>query len=284
MDFFLRVILIGNKKSALLYSTVDEIQLEYGTVTLEWQPSPPKTMAYLKSSHRGRPRRKKTPVSSTLVVVILLIFIFLQFLTLLPSNADMISWPPEQSRRAAREERLIFVHVGKTAGETIQWRLKISCNLRKSKMLKAQCSKHFQDEKNESFLSRSTIGHLHCDRLRPRDSMSNATGFLFSLRNPIHRIISWYQYMHPENCFADRPSAACNLKKDNNLWGVMFYRKCFADVNDFVRAMGDRIVVKDGVNCTSVALETARGEGPAGKYRCKRLPTVFKMRRASGFL
>ena len=194
-------------------------------------------------------------------------------LTMMPSNDDFLAISNSsvlrhvnqnlrnQSLSTARTEKLIFVHVGKAAGETIQWRIKLSCKLRKSKFLKDECIRIFVGE--ESHLSKATIGYIHCDKLRPRESIHNATTFMFSLRNPVHRIVSWYQYMHPNNCFADRPSAACNLKKDSNPWGITFYRNCFPDVNDFARSLGQDLIVHD-INCSALAMQTVWGEGPAG--------------------
>ena len=202
------------------------------------------------------------------------------------SNSNLSTWRhtnqnvPSPRQDPLRNETLIFVHVGKAAGETIQWRIKLSCKLRRSKVLKDECIRQFAGE--ESSLSKATIGYLHCDKLRPRESIYNATTFMFSLRNPVDRIVSWYQYMHPNNCFADRPSAACNLKKDSNPWGIAFYRNCFPDVNDFARSVGKELIVQ-GINCSALALQTVWGEGPAGTTSelrkvvqgSKRLFTVF---------
>jgi Sulfotransferase family len=221
------------------------------------------------------PRRKKSrSLSPSLLIFCLSFTIVFRILTYFPSNDDLLSSssssvvrhfdqsPPEVLLGAGRKDRLVFVHVGKAAGETIVWRIKLSCTLRKNKFLKEECARQFQGE--ESSLSKATVGILHCDKLRPRFSIKNATTFLYSLRNPIDRIVSWYQYMHPENCFADRPSAACNLKQATNPWGVNFYSTCFPDVNDFARSIGKDSILKHGMNCTAFALQTVRGEGPAG--------------------
>lgn len=222
----------------------------------------------------GMPRRKKATLSPTLLLLGLFCVSIFRVLTMFPSNDDLLSSsssslvrhieqnPPERLLGGGRNVKLIFVHVGKAAGETIQWRIKLSCKLRKSKILREECVRQFHGE--ESSLSKATIGYLHCDKLRPPESITNATTFLFSIRNPVDRIVSWYQYMHPDNCFADRPSAACNLKKDNNPWGITFYRTCFPDVNDFVRSMGENVILMHGINCSAFALETVQGEGPAG--------------------
>jgi hypothetical protein len=78
---------------------------------------------------------------------------------------------------------MIFVHVGKTGGETIKWRLQAVCNLRGSQRKKDRC--HEQFTRGESKLSHATIGYTHCGSQRPKNSMAAATTFLFSIRDPI---------------------------------------------------------------------------------------------------
>jgi hypothetical protein len=109
----------------------------------------------------------------------------------------------------------------------------------------------------------ATIGYLHCDKLRPKGSHQNATAYLFSLRDPIDRVVSWFQYMHPENCLPDFPSGACNLKKGNNSWGFTFYQVCFPDVNTMFRSLQTPLLV-GSTNCSKIALDTVKGNGPEG--------------------
>lgn len=226
-------------------------------------------------------RRKNSVLSPTVLTLFLVVAIVIRGLTLLPSNDEALlnaslhgqleEYSPSGFSDAAippgagagRNQTIVFVHVGKTGGETIQWRIKLSCKLRRSKLLKEECFEHFVGE-DESALSKATVGYLHCDKLRPKASFSNATAFMFSLRNPIDRIVSWFQYMHPDNCVPNRPSGACNLKLDKSPWGSDFYGKCFPDINDFVRSIGE-VMTKQAVNCSALALETVRGNGPEGE-------------------
>ena len=83
-----------------------------------------------------------------------------------------------------KNHSIVFVHVGKTGGETIKWRLKVTCKIRGSKRKKERCLEQFR-QRQESRLSQSTIGYMHCGARRPRFSMSNTTAFLFSIRDPI---------------------------------------------------------------------------------------------------
>jgi hypothetical protein len=169
--------------------------------------------------------------------------------------------PPEALLGPLSNRTFVFVHVGKAGGETIKWRLKVICNLRASKRKKARCFEQF--EQGESYLSHATIGYMHCDSLRPRMSVQNATTFMVSLRDPVDRIVSWFQYMHPQNCLPERPSAACNLKKENPTWGMQFFEHCFPEVNDMVRSIKVPLVA-ESTNCSEIALETIQGKGPEG--------------------
>jgi hypothetical protein len=191
---------------------------------------------------------------------------------------------------------LLFVHVGKAGGETIKWRLKVICNLRASRRKRAICQEQFESGAGgaggdgESELSKHTIGYMHCNSLRPKTSLPTATTLLFSVRDPMNRIISWFQYMHPLNCLPERPSAACNLKKEeqqkqqrqqdettngdeSSSWGHVMFHVCFHDVNDMLQALRPTRVAggddessktKDKNTCSAMALDTVQGRGPPG--------------------
>jgi hypothetical protein len=168
-----------------------------------------------------------------------------------------------------KNHSILFVHVGKTGGETIQWRMKLSCKLRRSVAMKEECFQYFTGE--ESMLSKATIGHLHCDKLRPKESLARSTAFLFSVRHPVDRIVSWFQYMHPSNCVPNIPSGACNLKKDNNPWGIKFYQTCFPDINDLGRALVTP-TTNGSMDCSALGIETLQGNGPEGESPWYKVP------------
>jgi hypothetical protein len=127
---------------------------------------------------------------------------------------------------------------------------------------------------DESELSKKTVGYFHCDNVRPRDSLYWASTYLYSLRDPVDRVVSWYQYMHPRNCLTNQPSAACNLKKDKSHWGLQFYRDCFPTVNLFFRLIAQtesaqQVRGSRGFNntidgCSQLAVDTLQGRGPEG--------------------
>ncbi|CAJ1892593.1 unnamed protein product [Cylindrotheca closterium] len=181
-----------------------------------------------------------------------------------------------QSRAALYANRtMIFVHIGKTGGETIKWRLQVICDLRGSKRKKARCKDQFS--LGESLLSRRVIGYTHCGSRRPRKSMELATSFLFSIRDPIDRLVSWFQYMHPLNCWPERPSGACNLKRDTTTtWGVDFFQTCFPTMDRLLDVLQQQhsssssmllssltgSTDKEAADCATMVIRALEGNGP----------------------
>jgi len=172
--------------------------------------------------------------------------------------------------------KIAFVHIGKTGGETIKWRLRMVCDLRKSQRKRARCLEQF--ETGQSELSKHVTAYMHCNAMRPKLGIPNATAFMISVRDPISRIVSWFQYMHPRNCLPDRPSAACNLKKkdsDGYQWGQDFFQTCFPTIDDVAQSLRISRVVprrqhdddKDvdvHVDCSALARDAIQGSGPEG--------------------
>eukprot|EP00980_Cylindrotheca_fusiformis_P014379 scaffold3827_cov179-Cylindrotheca_fusiformis.AAC.43 len=169
-----------------------------------------------------------------------------------------------------KNRTMIFVHVGKTGGETIKWRLRVICNLRGSQRKKAKCFEQFQAQ-GESKLSQSTIGYTHCGSQRPKHSMEKANTFLVSIRDPIVSKVREEcqlvdaprkKYMHPQNCIPERPSGACNLKKDTSIpWGHDFFEICFQTVDAFVQSMQSSTTTSS-TNCSQLAIDAVQGNGP----------------------
>ena len=68
-----------------------------------------------------------------------------------------------------------------------------------------------------------TIGYLHVNNLYPRNGHQLASHYLYSVRNPLTRLISWYIYNHPQSC-DPREDNSPSCKK--NAWKTSFYQ-CF---------------------------------------------------------
>ena len=181
------------------------------------------------------------------------------------------------------ETKLFFIHVGKSGGETIKWRLRVICNIRASARKRAMCHEQFSSStagggSSESELSKHTIGYMHCNLLRPKTSIYESTILMYSIRNPIDRVVSWFQYMNPINCLPDRPSAACNLKLDKTMyntlsnltWGYVLFDLCFPTINDMIQSLQNEKLVhvedsnNNSINCSQLAIDTITGYGPPG--------------------
>lgn len=68
--------------------------------------------------------------------------------------------------------------------------------------------------------------------------------------------------MNPQNCIPERPSGACNLKKDSSTtWGKEFFELCFHSVDTFVRSMKSPLI-QASINCSLLAIEAVQGNGP----------------------
>lgn len=118
--------------------------------------------------------------------------------------------------------------------------LEITCRMRANPVNRRACYEAFRNT-TRSPLSQHTIGTIHCGVALPPQAMSEATTFVWTLRNPIERVISWFRYTNPANCIPQpldvaAPSVACNVNRSivhrRNKWAAKFFN-CFGTVNDF---------------------------------------------------
>jgi hypothetical protein len=132
--------------------------------------------------------------------------------------------------------------------------------------IRRQCEQQFRERgTNETLLSQHTIGIFHSKALNPSNAPQKATTFLWSLRNPIDRIKSWFYYSHPDNCgLVDWLSNACRLQKATSGGAFDFYRLCFATVEEFAQALNSKSKSDKGehvpvvVNNTNTTTTTGR--------------------------
>ena len=182
----------------------------------------------------------------------------------------------------------MFIHVGKTGGETVRHTLKITCRMRKNPIEQQKCWETFQfsngtQKLEESLLSQHTIGVMHTDLILPKKSLERSTTLLWTIRNPLTRIISWFKYTSPANCnlITDSKSTACNTNRTitNNLlketeqessssrlkWETKFYWYCFPTLQDFANALGENNDIHTStttttLNCSELAWKTLLGK------------------------
>ncbi|CAJ1939211.1 unnamed protein product [Cylindrotheca closterium] len=130
---------------------------------------------------------------------------------------SLISSTPHQKLDRTKPRRVLFVHIGKTGGETIRQTLRVACRMRQNPSLQESCLQKFKNDPSlgKTPLNQQTIGTIHCLLMVPANALSKASTLLVSVRNPIERVISWFRYLHPGNCnpLVDKQSTACNVKK-----------------------------------------------------------------------
>jgi hypothetical protein len=175
---------------------------------------------------------------------------------------------PEQEttkvEQVSAKNRILYVHIGKTGGEYVKAQLKVSCKTRKNKELKRECQDRFQGVPSTQ-VSQQTVGYLHVDSiLYPRNAIPLATHYMYTLRNPLDRVISWYIYNHPSSCDRrDSSSPSCQMQeRPSGSWGVEFF-KCFPTMESFGRALMAAWKPKNDNNkCQQIAWQGIHGQAP----------------------
>jgi hypothetical protein len=196
-----------------------------------------------------------------------------------------VSPPILLPRKTRSKHRVYFMHVGKTGGETVRQILKYACRLRGNPTHRKVCLQFFQQHK-ETELSRHTKGIMHAGRQNPKQGMARATTFLWTLRNPIERVISSYRYMHPGNCGGNSLSTACltnhSISRNRNPWARDFFT-CFPAMTDLAQGLFSKQSSKQlrsnltngtkslgtekrGVDCYELAWNTILGMVPASGH------------------
>ena len=127
-------------------------------------------------------------------------------------------------------EDILFVHVGKAGGQTLRVLFKAFCESDRTRIPK-ECA----DAPN-SMLSDKTKGYLHPKEIRPPGAIELAEAYLFNLRHPVDRMISWYHYEHPQSCLKTLETRlACNaaneVKKNAEGEAARFFQKCFPTIH-----------------------------------------------------
>jgi len=179
-----------------------------------------------------------------------------------PQTVSIPSFAPNN----VTSPRIVLIHIGKTGGESIRHSLRITCRQRRNPEERLKCRQQMSDH-SESALSLHTVGTLHCQQAFPSGILNEADTFLFTLRSPLSRIVSWFRYTHPQNCRLEKDyySTACNTKRSiesyrikqrGSAWPFKFFR-CFPTLGSLAEAVRD----KDHP-CSSVAKRTLLGGGP----------------------
>jgi hypothetical protein len=166
-------------------------------------------------------------------------------------------------------DKLMFVHIGKTAGETLKHHLRVTCTTpRRSAAKRNKCHKEWQTTiqnnetdqtattttttmnvvRHESEISKRTVAYIHCNMLQPSSRGIHAavqeqiTSHLFCIRSPVDRIFSWFHYIHPNGCRKTRHDTPnCVYKRrivhENNTL-VATFAMCFPTLLHFLDSLG----------------------------------------------
>jgi hypothetical protein len=146
--------------------------------------------------------------------------------------AKLPDWKTNMSRN------ILFVHVGKAGGETIKSILSAGCLSRKNKRRKDECLRQLPN----SSISDTVQSYFHCFSMSS-GAAKDSTSYLYNLRHPVDRTISWYRYVSPKNCHKDDPrSPSCGTawaisQNPRDSWETEFFGRCFPTVEDWAQAL-----------------------------------------------
>jgi hypothetical protein len=141
-------------------------------------------------------------------------------------------WKTNMSRN------ILFVHVGKAGGETIKSILSAGCLSRANPRRKEMCLSKLPS----STISDTIQSYFHCQSMPP-GAANYSTSYLYNLRHPLDRAVSWYRYVSPKNCRVYReqsPScrtAAVISENPHHGWAAEFFGRCFPTVEDWAQAL-----------------------------------------------
>jgi hypothetical protein len=181
--------------------------------------------------------RRRLPVPALLFSIVM---IWLASLGRIVSRTSLGMVGQHQQLHSAQSQRsnnaIYFVHIGKSGGETIKNVLAVGCHSRFNRRKRDECLLQLQE--NESQLSKATTGYLHCFN-GLRNNLPHASGLLISLRHPLDRTKSWYDYVHPNYCLRlgttrENCYAADNVQREPTGFIAQFFQ-CFATFPQLAR-------------------------------------------------
>lgn len=176
---------------------------------------------------------------------------------------------------------MIYVHVGKTGGTTLDQVLRSNCEMYELYGLRSTVRACLNALVQESYLSELTTYTLHTKGAREipaRMRTNNITTFLWTIRNPVARAISAFYMEHPNNTRTRHVAAARNRRRREYRTRIRsdFYDRCFPTAEDLAlvlaRKKSKTIVTvaggenyhsneTKGVNCFDLGGDALRGRG-----------------------
>jgi Sulfotransferase family len=177
-------------------------------------------------------------------------------LSLLNRTAQPKHYTPYKNRK------ILFVHVGKAGGETIKQITRVGCQSMRNPQRRNECLQKLPS----SHLSNHIYGYYHCYKIytlpklntspkknKTTESLFNT--YLFSVRHPVERIQSWYNYVHPNYCSthyniennttktksSNKSGLSCEasyqVKRDPTGFVGTFFVSCFPTINAWADAI-----------------------------------------------
>jgi hypothetical protein len=152
------------------------------------------------------------------------------------SNVVDLSKLPDWKTNMSRN--ILFAHVGKAGGETIKSILSAGCLSRQNPRRREQCLRKLP----KSAISDTIQSYFHCTSM-PSGSANYSTSYLYNLRHPLDRLVSWYRYTDPKNCREDRlqspscMSAATISENPQDSFAAQFFDRCFPAIEDWALAL-----------------------------------------------
>jgi hypothetical protein len=163
------------------------------------------------------------------------------------SAAYLATKLPEWKTNMSRS--ILFVHVGKAGGETIKSVLSAGCRSRANVKRRNKCLQKLPN----STISDTVQWYFHCFKMpftakvtrfnAPPSAAEAASSYLYNLRHPVDRTISWYHYVSPKNCRKNEGSspacgtAAAISQNPHNGWEAEFFGWCFPTIEDWAQAL-----------------------------------------------
>lgn len=130
---------------------------------------------------------------------------------------DAENYPVDVLSQATHGRRIIYLHVGKTGGSTTKGALRIHCTANKwrnpqRKQCRKDMQRMFRKTGGEGALSKHVIGYSHVNLFPKETVWQRSNSFLFSVRNPINRFISWYDQIYDKMCRRKTKNGKCDYK------------------------------------------------------------------------
>ncbi|GAX13261.1 hypothetical protein FisN_17Hu198 [Fistulifera solaris] len=157
---------------------------------------------------------------------------------------------------------VILVEPDMMATETIfKFSFHAGCFTMRNREMRNNCNRNAPYTKLDSILKNVNV--LYHPRF---GATRDATTLFFNLRHPVDRLVTWYNYAHPDNCI--NQSLGCltkrKIEKDPEGWEFHFFRRCFPVFDNLIETFQNDFTEEYTGNynstCTYLAEKLVSGE------------------------